>query len=114
MEISHQADITWEHPRLDQYTGPLGESEPGPTPWIKDVVHRADSLACIFLAIVPWSFFEMAVKWTNKYACDNRVVEVTGKDRDGNLKKKVHLESCTEIKLRDVVIQRTMRIGTRS
>ena len=44
MEISHQADIAWEHRRLDQYTGSLGGSEPGPTPWIKEVVGRADSL----------------------------------------------------------------------
>ena len=81
---------------LDQYTGSLGGSEPGPTPWIKDVVGRVDSLACIFLAIIPWSFFEMIAKWTSKYAYKDWVVEVTGKDRDGNLKKKVHLERCTE------------------
>ena len=59
IEISHQADMTWEHPRLDQYTGSQGGSEPGPTTWIKDVVHHADSLACIFLAIIPWSFFPL-------------------------------------------------------
>ena len=96
MEISPRADIIWEPRCLDQYTGPLGGSEPGPTTWIKDVVHRADSLACIFLAIIPWSFFEMIAKWTSKYAYKDWVVEVTGKDRDGNLKKKVHLEMCTE------------------
>ena len=88
--------MAWEHRRLDQYTWSLSGSEPGSTPWIKEVFGCADSLACIFLAIIPWSFFELIAKWTSKYAYDDWVVEVTGKDRDSNLKKKVHLERCIE------------------
>ena len=76
IEILPKEDITWEYCCLDRYTGAFGGSKPGPSPWIKDVVHRAETLACIFLSIVPWSFFEMVAKWTSKYAYEDWVVEV--------------------------------------
>ena len=49
--------IKWEPLECDRYTGASGGGMFGPSTFIKDVARGADSLACIFLALVPLSFF---------------------------------------------------------
>ena len=50
----------------------------------------ADSLATLFMFIVPLSFFVQVAKWTEKYCYKDWVVESFGKKRDGETKKVRH------------------------
>ena len=61
-----------------------------------EVVRNAATLACIFLAMVPWVFFLMVAERSHQYAYEEGVVEKEGNDRDETAKKKKYLESCTE------------------
>ena len=55
---------------------------------MRRVAADAVSLACIFLAILPWSFFRYVATRTQAYAYEDWVVEREQMDRDGNKKKK--------------------------
>ena len=54
------------------------------------IARSAESLVCLFLAIVPLSFFTEIAKRTHKYCYEDSVVEKTAKDHDGNTKKKMY------------------------
>ena len=96
IEVTPTEDITWEPLPPDRYRGTLGGGDPGPTSWMHQVVRRADSLECIFLDMVPWTFFVVVAKRSHKYAYEDWVVENNGNDRDRSEKNKRYLESCTE------------------
>ena len=86
--------VTWSPGRADQYTGPDGGPPAGPSQKMIEVARTAQTLACLFLAILPLSFFEKVAKYTYKYCYEDWVVEKVAKDRDGNEKKKKILVDC--------------------
>ena len=49
-------------------------------------------MACIFLAIVPLSFFVNVARLTRKYCYEDWVVEKMANDRDGKRKKKPYFK----------------------
>ena len=53
-------------------------------------MRNAQSLACIFLFIVPMAFFEQVANWTAKFSYKDWVVEKFSTDRDGKQKKRRH------------------------
>ena len=65
-----------------------GGPDAGPSAYIRGVAANALSLACIFLAILPWAFFEYVAKQTKHYAYEEWVVKKAQLDRDGKTKKK--------------------------
>ena len=96
IEVTTDSDITWEPERPDRYEGPAGGATPGPSAWIQQIVRGADTLACIFLALVPWAFFIKVASLSQAYAYTDWVVEKRGTDRDGNPRKKTHFKACKE------------------
>ena len=96
IEVTPEHDVTWEPDSADSYTGRSGGGFPGPTAYIQQIARNAVSLACMFFAVLPWSFFVLVAQRTQKYAYEDWVVEKYGEDRDGNPRKKYHLEKCAE------------------
>ena len=94
IEVTPEHDVTWEPDSADSYTGRSGGGFPGPTAYIQQIARNAVSLACMFFAVLPWSFFVLVAQRTQKYAYEDWVVEKYGEDRDGNPRKKYHLEPC--------------------
>lgn len=94
VEITKDNNITWEPARADKYTGPAGGGNAGPSQKMKGIVRTVDSLASLFIAIVPLSFFSEVAKRTHKYCYEDWVVKKTAKDRDGNTKKKLYFSDC--------------------
>ena len=66
MEITKDNNFTWEPEQADQYTGPADGANAGPLRKMIDIARTAESLVCIFLAIVPLSFFSEIAKRTHK------------------------------------------------
>jgi hypothetical protein len=66
----------------------------GPSNYIVTQAHLAQSLANLFLAIIPKSVFVEVARLTDKYCYKNFVVERTFKDSRGNVKKKPVLTHC--------------------
>ena len=94
VEQSNDINVTWLPKREDAYTGPEGGAPAGPSTKIVYIAKKATSLAEIFLAIVPWSFFLKVAILTSKYCYEDWVVEKTAKNRDGIDKKKPYLSDC--------------------
>ncbi len=88
-------DVKWTPSRRDQYTGPEGGPTMGPTSYIRGVATSAQTLACMFLAIMPLAFWERVAVMSHKYFYEDWVVETSAKDRDGNVKKSKYLKQCT-------------------
>eukprot|EP00984_Skeletonema_dohrnii_P004810 scaffold1689_cov99-Skeletonema_dohrnii-CCMP3373.AAC.1 len=63
---------------------------------MKNIVRGAESLACIFLAIIPLTFWTQVAEWSDKYYYKDFVVETTAHDRDGNEKKQKYLKNCSK------------------
>ena len=80
IEITPENDVIREPDSAGSYTGRSGGGFPGPTAYIQQVVRNAVSLACIFSAILPWSFFVLVAQRTEKYAYKDLVVEEYGED----------------------------------
>ena len=87
-EQTAESNITWTPDRRDQYTGPSGGGEMGPTAYIKNVARRANNLADMFFGLLEKSFFNHVAAQTNKYAYEDEVIERTADDRDGGSKKR--------------------------
>ena len=94
IEITPESNVTWEPERADMYSGPMGGGDPGPTTWIQQIVRQAETLACIFLALIPMSFFVQVANYSQRYAYTDWVIAKLGTDRDGNPRKKEHFEPC--------------------
>ena len=56
-EITKDDNVEWVPPERDSYTGALGGPPAGPSRYIIDVASGTKSLASIFLAILPLTFF---------------------------------------------------------
>ena len=87
-EQTIDCSVEWSPDYADRYTGPEGGPPCGPSSAMKEAAKNAKSLACIFLFILPWKFFEYVSKQSAKYAYKDWVVEKSAKDRDGNTKKR--------------------------
>ena len=87
-EQTAESNISWTPDRRDQYTGPSGGGEIGPTAYIKNVARSASNLADMFFGLLPKSFFDGVAEQTNKYAYEDEVIEKIADDRDGGWKKR--------------------------
>ena len=58
IEITKDNNIVWGPPVEDSYEDPQSGPKSGPSRKIQDVAKSAESLACIFLAMMPIYFFE--------------------------------------------------------
>ena len=92
IEVTHTKDIIWEPCQEDRYTGTSRGGQHGLTSAFQTVVRNATTLACIFLFIVPMAFITKVVEFNQA----DWVVEKTGKERDGKMKKKIYLVGCKE------------------
>ena len=88
-------DVKWEFSRKHRYTFSNGGPKSGPTSLIQIVASTAKSLACIFLVLLPLSFFPIMEMMLKKYVYDDWVVGVIGTDRDGNRKIRHHFIDVT-------------------
>ena len=87
----------WELDDRDNYGGPEGGPRVvGPSSAIQRLACRAKDLSCVFLALIPLSFFEEVAKLTNKYAYKDFVIKTPAPDRDGHLKSRRVLTECNE------------------
>jgi hypothetical protein len=66
----------------------------GPSNYIVTEASKAQSLANLFLAVIPKSVFVEVARLTDKYCYKDFVVERTAKDSRGNVKKKKVLTHC--------------------
>ena len=66
----------------------------GPSNYIVTEASKAQSLADLFLAVIPKSVFVEVARLTDKYCYKDFVVERTAKDSRGNVKKKKVLTHC--------------------
>ena len=57
-EQTAEYNISWTLDRRDQYTGPSGGGEIGPTAYVKNVARGASNLADMFLGLLAKSFFD--------------------------------------------------------
>jgi hypothetical protein len=96
MEINEENNIKWEPTEADAYDGSVGGGTVGPSSAMQQVVRTADSLAAIFLFMVPISFFDKVAAYTTKFCYEDWVVEKFGTDRDGVQKKRRHFEQVPE------------------
>ena len=96
MEQTKQQHIKWEPSWQDSYGGPEGGPKAGPSQYIIRVARSATSLADIFMAIVPMSFFVEVARLTTKYCYEDWVVEKSARDLNGNTKKRKYQSTCTE------------------
>ena len=80
IEITPESNVTWEPERADMYSGPMGGGNPGPTAWIQQVVRQAKTLACVFLALIPMSFFVQVANYSQQYAYTVWVIAKLGTD----------------------------------
>ena len=90
IEVTDEDDVKWQPTGSDRYTGNAGRGTVGPSSAMMQVMCDAKSLACIFLFMVPLSFFEQVSTWTKKFCYKDWVVEKFASDRDGNQKKRRH------------------------
>ena len=95
IELVDGVDVSWEPDFNDRYTGPRGGPPAGPTQFVMNEARRANSLADIFLAILPLTFFTKVSQMTHKYCYEDWVVEKEQLDSDGNIKHKKILKPCT-------------------
>ncbi|KAL9183005.1 hypothetical protein ACHAXT_004792, partial [Thalassiosira profunda] len=86
-EITKDDNIKWTPLEADSYTGPEGGPDAGPTQHMVGVARSARNLSCLFLAMIPLSFWTKVATMTDKYCYKDWVVEKRGNDRDGNPKK---------------------------
>ena len=93
-EQTKNSNIQWEPIEADRYTGSDGGPPPGPSRKIVDVVSKAESLANIFLAMIPLSFWSKVAELTAKYCYEDWVVEKEVIDSFGNKKKKIKSVLC--------------------
>ena len=71
VEITKDNNFSWEPERADRYTGPAGGTKAGPLRKMIHIARSAESLVCLFLAIVPLSFFTEIAKRTHKYCYED-------------------------------------------
>ena len=90
VEISKENDIRWTPTDDDEYTSSAGGGNVGPLSEMQEVVQSSDSLAAIFMFIVPLTFFARVAQFTEKFCYKDWVIEKFGKDRDGGQKKLRH------------------------
>ena len=93
-EITREEDITWQPDLRDRYTGPEGGGKPGPSQKMIGIARQSASLANIFLAILPLTFFGRVAKTTDKYCYKDWVVEKERDDRDGNKMETKYFKAC--------------------
>ena len=96
IEQTKDSNIEWQPREEDKYTGASGGGLMGPTESVRRVARRAKYLSCMFLHILPMSFFLKVAEMTNKYAYTDRVVEKIVTDRDGKAKKRPMLVEVTD------------------
>jgi hypothetical protein len=70
-ELIGDFNVQWEPAWTDHYEGPYGGPKAGPTQHIMNVARSANSLADVFLAILPLSFFQQVARMTDKYCYKN-------------------------------------------
>ena len=90
IEVTEEEDVTWQPTGSDTHEGNVGGRRVGPSSAMMQVMRDAQSLACIFLFIVPNTFFEQVATWTAKFSYKDWVVETFSTDRDGKQKKMRH------------------------
>ena len=86
------------------YMGAEGGAPFGPTSKMeraaKDCVRKGmtgiKAIAAMFLAIIPWAFFDNVSKLTHKYCYKDWVFEKICNDRDGKRNKKPTLFACSK------------------
>jgi hypothetical protein len=76
IELSKTSNFEWSLPKRDSYTDPHGG--------LKDIVHSADNLSLIFLAILPTLFFVKVAKMMRKYCYKDWVLEKVHRNEYGN------------------------------
>ncbi len=92
IEQSTTSNFEWSLLERDSYTGPHGGPPYGPTQFMKDIVHLADNLALVFLAILPMLFFVHVAAMTKKYCYKDWVIEKKRtSNEEGNVKKRTYL-----------------------
>ena len=84
-ELKRDINIKWEPGTAGQYTEPSVFPLAGPSQNIVEVKGYAESLAFLFVSIIPLSFFQQVEKQTNEYAYKDWVLDKTVTDQDGNL-----------------------------
>lgn len=104
VEQTEEQSIEWQPEESDMYTGPEGGAPFGPTSKMEKVAKDCDmkgstgidAVAAMFLAILPWEFFEKVSKLTDKYCYKDWVFEKICNDRDGKRKKRPTLFDCNQ------------------
>ena len=96
IELTRDNNIEWEPDLRDSYTGPMGGGDSGPSRDMRMLARRAKDLSCVFLTVLPLSFFASVAQFTNKFAYKDFVKEQDQTDRDGFLKKKKMVVDCQE------------------
>jgi hypothetical protein len=92
--VTKDNDITWEPRGQDRYGSAGGGPKMGPSNYIVTEASKAQSLADLFLAVIPKSVFVEVARFTDKYCYKDFVVERTAKDSRGNVQKKKVLTHC--------------------
>ena len=90
IEISKEKDVRWSPTGDDVYTSSAGGGNVGPSSEMQEVIRSTDSLAAIFMFMVPLTFFTRVAQFTDKFCYKDWVIEKFGKDRDGDEKKRRH------------------------
>ena len=90
-DLKRDSNIKWELGTSDHYIVPSGGPLAGPPQKIFRLEGTAESLACLFMSIIPLYFFQQVAKLTKKYDSKDWVVEKTATDQDRNLKTKNYL-----------------------
>jgi len=90
IEISKEKDVRWSPTGDDVYTSSAGGGNVGPSSEMQEVIRSTDSLAAIFMFMVPLTFFTRVAQFTDKFCYKDWVIEKFGKDRDGDKKKRRH------------------------
>ena len=87
-ELTAENNIKWSPSSADSYYGAEGGPIAGPSAAIQAAAKRAESLACLFLFIVPLTFFAKVATFTNNYMYEHWVVVKEAFTVDGVKKKR--------------------------
>jgi len=65
--VTNEEEVKWEPTGSDTYTGNKDRGTVDASLAMIQVMHYAQSLACIFLFMVPLAFFEQVATWTKTF-----------------------------------------------
>ena len=87
-ELTTEKNIEWSPSSTNSYYGTEGGLIAGPSAAIQAAAKRSESLACLFLFIVPLTFFAKVATFTNNYMYEHWVVAKEAFTVDGVKKKR--------------------------